>query len=672
MASIRLILSLSLLSGLSTTAASSAQESSLEPIARWKGFPDWVTSVAFSPDGKWLAAGSYDVVRLWDCEAKKEVGELKTRCGFAQALAFPPDSRTLIVGGFGQVQWWNVTERKQDAAIKVKGGYAHGLALSPDHRRLATGSDDAKIQVWDVDARKVVQTIGPLEYPVLGLAWSLDGKQLASAEGAETRLTQPGPVKLWNAASGELTRTLTPHEKAATDVVFTGDGKWLLSTSLDEHVNVYDAATGEAHGFFGGHSRPTNKVVSIPGGPAISAGGGRFKGKNEIKVFDPASGDEFGSIDFHEGKVSAIALAPDGRTLASGSYDKTVALWDITPLLPEQAETTLAVADTKEQPAEQEQTMRIGIIGLDTSHCIAFTKLFNAEPEVETLRGMRVVAAYPKGSPDIESSVSRVPKYTEDIQKLGVKIVPSIDELVAQVDAVLLETNDGRPRLEQVLPVLKAHKPVFVDKPVAASLTDVIAIFEAARHYGTPMFSSSSLRWIAGAEEATSGKGGKVLGCDTFGPCTLEATHPDLFWYGIHGVEALFRVMGPGCKSVSRAATDDFDLVTGVWEDGRIGTFRGLRAGERGYGGTVFLEKKNVQLGTTQGYAPLLDRIAVFFRTGQAPVAERDTLEIYAFMQAADESKRQGGAPVDLARLREQARGDAVVKLKSLIPDYQP
>ena len=117
---------------------------------------------------------------------------------------------------------------------------------------------------------------------------------------------------------------------------------------------------------------------------------------------------------------------------------------------------------------------------------------------------------------------------------------------------VLLETNDGRPHLEQALQVLKAGKPMFIDKPVAASLSDAIAIYDAAKNYKVPIFSSSSLRYMESVQDVVKGKIGTVLGADTFSPATLEKSHPDLFWYGIHGVEILFTIMGTGCKQVTR------------------------------------------------------------------------------------------------------------------------
>ena len=189
--------------------------------------------------------------------------------------------------------------------------------------------------------------------------------------------------------------------------------------------------------------------------------------------------------------------------------------------------------------------VKIGVIGLDTSHSVAFTKIIN-EPEPEGLySGFRVTHAYPHGSRDIESSVSRIPGYTEEIRKLGVSVVESISELLSAVDAVLLETNDGRRHLEQAQAVFEAGKRTFIDKPLAASLADAVKIFELAKKHEVPCFSASSLRFSPSTMAVRNGKIGQVLGSDTFSPATLEPTHTDLFWYGLHGV-ARSGVCDPG------------------------------------------------------------------------------------------------------------------------------
>lgn len=301
--------------------------------------------------------------------------------------------------------------------------------------------------------------------------------------------------------------------------------------------------------------------------------------------------------------------------------------------------------------AEDAKQLRIGMIGLDTSHCIAFTKILNDENAAPEVANCRVIAVYPKGSPDIESSVKRVPEYTKTIQELGVEVVDSIDELAGMVDAVLLETNDGRPHLEQLRPVLKAGKPVFIDKPVAGSLKDAVAIYREAKAAGVPVFSSSSLRFGKNSQAARAGSLGRITFCETHSPASIEKTHPDLFWYGIHGVESLFTVMGTGCKSVKRTLEDGKIVVTGKWAGDRVGVYRE----GSGYGGKAVGEKGEGAVGSYDTYRPLVVEIVKFFKTGKVPVSAQETLEIYAFMEAADESKRQDGAEVTLASVLKAA-----------------
>lgn len=308
-------------------------------------------------------------------------------------------------------------------------------------------------------------------------------------------------------------------------------------------------------------------------------------------------------------------------------------------------------------PAEDE--LRIGIIGLDTSHAPAFTELIN-DGDDDFFGDFRVVAAYPRGSRVIASSYSRIPEYTAVVEELGVEIVDSIADLLESVDAVLLLTNDGQRHLEQVLPVLEAGLPVYVDKPMAASLEDVVKIFDAAEARGVPLFSSSSLRYATHALDVRSGERiGEVVGASTYSPATLEEHHPDLFWYGIHGVELLYTAMGTGCETVTRTKTDGTDVVVGKWKDGRLGTFRGLRDGASSYGGTAFGAEDITPLGPFQGSEPLVRRILEFFVTGEPPVDKAETLEIFAFMEAADESKRLDGKPVRVQHVLSRAQANA-------------
>jgi len=307
----------------------------------------------------------------------------------------------------------------------------------------------------------------------------------------------------------------------------------------------------------------------------------------------------------------------------------------------------IAVAEAKDP--------RLGIIGLDTSHVIAFTKLIN-DPAKNY--GCKVVVGYPGGSPDIPSSANRVDEFTKQLRdEFGVEIVDSIEELCRKADGVLLESVDGRPHLEQARPVIAAKIPLFIDKPMAGNLADVLEIFQLAREYNVPCWSSSSLRFSPGIIDVRKNSEiGMVLGCDAFSPCSLEEHHPDLYWYGVHGVEILFTIMGTGCESVRRIQTKDTEFVVGVWKDGRIGTYRGIRKGKSDYGALVYGTKGITQSGRYGGYEPLVVEIIKFFKTGQVPVPAEETIEIFAFMSAADESKAKDGEPVLIPSLIEEAK----------------
>ena len=226
------------------------------------------------------------------------------------------------------------------------------------------------------------------------------------------------------------------------------------------------------------------------------------------------------------------------------------------------------------------------------------------------------------------------------------KFYDSIEEMCKDVDAVLLESVDGRPHLEQVKPVLQARKPVFIDKPMAASLQDVIEIFRLAKEAKVPVFSSSSLRFARDTQAVRNGSIGKVTYAETYGPCEREPHHPDLFWYGVHGVESLFTIMGTGCETVQRANhAGRQDRGSGHLERraqrasfARTRDFHGLAKGEKG----------EAAAGSFDGYEPLVAAIMKFFQTGVAPVKPEETIEIIAFMEAADESKNKGGAAVKI------------------------
>jgi predicted dehydrogenase len=313
--------------------------------------------------------------------------------------------------------------------------------------------------------------------------------------------------------------------------------------------------------------------------------------------------------------------------------------------------------------AANDQPIRIGMIGLDTSHVPAFAKIFNNPKSTGDLAGFKVIVGYPGGT-DIPASRDRVQKFTDQVRGMGVEIVDTIPKLLEKVDVVLLESVDGRIHLQEATPVIKAGKPLFIDKPAAGSLADVIAIYELAKKHNVPCFSSSSLRFSPGIQELkTNAQVGELIGAQTWGSCSYQQGIPDMFFYGIHGIEPLYVLMGTGCEAVTRVQTPDADVVTGVWKGGRVGVYRGIRRGKADFGATAFGVKGIAHSGKEGGaYEELCKEIGRFFKTRQAPVSAEETIEIFAFMEAADESKAQDGKPVALSDVLEKARTAAATK----------
>ena len=308
--------------------------------------------------------------------------------------------------------------------------------------------------------------------------------------------------------------------------------------------------------------------------------------------------------------------------------------------------------------------LRAGIVGLDTSHVPAFTKLFNKGETEGELAGITVTTGYTGGT-DMPASKDRKEKFTQQLRDMGVEIVDTIPMLLEKVDVVLIESVDGRIHLQEAKEVFKSGKPVYIDKPLAGTLAEAIALFELAKKSNVKTWSSSSSRF---GPDLISLKDnpeiGDIMGVTTWGPCSYQSGTPDLFFYAIHGIESLFTLMGPGCETVSRAKGPITDQVTGVWKDGRIGTYRGIVKGKSEFGAMVYGSKGNQMGGKVISYEALCRQIGKFFRTGEPPVSEAETIEIFTFMEAADESLRQGGKPVALADVLAKAKAEAQTLLK--------
>jgi predicted dehydrogenase len=296
--------------------------------------------------------------------------------------------------------------------------------------------------------------------------------------------------------------------------------------------------------------------------------------------------------------------------------------------------------------------LKLGLIGLDTSHVLVFSDIFNNPASKLALKGARVTLAWPGGSPDVKDSISRLADYTREVrEKFGVTIVDSPEAVAQTCDAILLTSLDGRTHPGQFARIAPFGKPVFMDKPFAVSTADAKAMFALAKKHNTKLFSASSLRFSeALTKVVTPETRPTVKGADFSGAAAHEPTNPGLYWYGIHAVEMLYTAMGRGCRSVRCVSNEQYDLVTGVWADGRIGTVRGTRTGNYEMHGLVHFEKTtlpvNVQTAAKSFYGSLSEAFLAFFQGGPTPVDPEETIEMMRFIEAANESGANGGREV--------------------------
>lgn len=327
--------------------------------------------------------------------------------------------------------------------------------------------------------------------------------------------------------------------------------------------------------------------------------------------------------------------------------------------------------------------VRVGILGIDNFGSVAYTEFLNRPHAEGVFEGVRVVAAYPIGSPDYPDSDKLVASWQDQLTKMyqnpkdpkdavpPIEFVNSTEELLKKCDAVMIFSMDGRLHLKQAEAVLKAGKRLFISRPLASSPEDAVAIYKLSAETKTPCWSSSQHRFSGGFSGMRNHpEVGRVIGCDVYGGWTVSAPDADKFTRPLHSIETLYTIMGgPGVVSVTCTSTPTTELITALWKDGRVGTYRGIKEGAVKYSATVFGEKGvstsgiyghgvpvNGIVPTTDkyvGYEGLATEIAKFLKGGPIPVSHAETLEIFALMQAAEESKAQNGAVVRLKNLSE-------------------
>jgi virulence factor len=297
--------------------------------------------------------------------------------------------------------------------------------------------------------------------------------------------------------------------------------------------------------------------------------------------------------------------------------------------------------------------IRLGIVDFHTSHCVEFSKrLHHKDIDKEFwVDGARVVAGW-TGPSDI-TEPDRIESYRKGLlEDHGVELVANPEDLIGKVDGVLIQSQEGSLHSERAALFIKAGIPCFIDKPFTCSLSEARTLANLAKERAVPLFSTSSLRYAMEVQDLkrTETDLGRVLGAETYTPCSLHPKNPGLFHYGIHGVEILFALMGPGCRSVRTVWQERSDVTIGVWDDGRIGSVRGIRTGASGLGFTAFCEKGIVAktIDTRYIYSELLKKIVSMFETGVAPLDISETIEIISFIEAAYMNQDKRGVEIGL------------------------
>ncbi len=298
--------------------------------------------------------------------------------------------------------------------------------------------------------------------------------------------------------------------------------------------------------------------------------------------------------------------------------------------------------------ARAAEPVRVGIVGFDNYQAVEYVQFFNNPKAEGDLAGLRVVSVWPVTSLDYPESATLTERWMKQLVSLNpnpadskdaappVAIVGSIDELLKGCDAVMIWSLDGRQHLQQATAVLKAGKRLFIGRPLAGSPADAVAIMKLAAETKTPCWSTSQHRFSPGFFGMRNHpEVGRVLGCDVYGGYDVKAAEADRFVRALHSIETLYTIMGPGCISVSCTSTSTVESITAVWNDGRVGTYRGIKEGAVKYSATVFGDKGVSTAGIYghglpvkgivptddkyMGYGGLAIELAKFLKGGEPP-----------------------------------------------------